>query len=390
MDEYIKKRMGVSDLRNELSSLIKQYKKHRNSYLFIYCACIAKRIPDASMRQDDYYVFHDLLANKDDVRSVDIYIETPGGSAETAEDIVTFLRERFEKVSFIVSGEAKSAGTLMVLSGDEILMTETGSLGPIDAQVSIGRYVTSAYDYNEWVEQKRQEAKKKGALNPFDATMIAQITPGELSGVFHALEYAKDLAKKWLVDYKFRTWKTTETQKKPVTSDMKKKRADEIARELANHRRWRSHGRSIKIDALREELKLKITKVDDDPVLRDIVYKIQVVCRLLFSTSNIYKIFATKDNSIYKQATGGVVPRTPPMAKKPDVVEVSVTCEKCGRKHKLYAKFKVDPQIDADFDKKGFTKFPRDGKLKCGCGFEINLSGVRNQLEMQVGKRMVV
>jgi len=67
----------------------------------------------------------------------------------------------------------------MVLSGDEILMTETGSLGPIDAQMQIGRSVISAYDYTEWVELKREEAGKTGKLNPFDATMVAQITPGD-------------------------------------------------------------------------------------------------------------------------------------------------------------------------------------------------------------------
>ena len=63
-----------------------------------------------------------------------MYIETPGGSGETAEEVVKFLRNNFDTVSFVVSGEAKSAGTIIVLSGDEILMTETGSLGPIDAQ----------------------------------------------------------------------------------------------------------------------------------------------------------------------------------------------------------------------------------------------------------------
>ena len=65
-----------------------------------------------------------------------MYIETPGGSGETAEEVVKFLRNNFDTVSFVVSGEAKSAGTIIVLSGDEILMTETGSLGPIDAQMN--------------------------------------------------------------------------------------------------------------------------------------------------------------------------------------------------------------------------------------------------------------
>lgn len=60
----------------------------------------------------------------------------------------------------MIAGEAKSAGTILVLSGDNIFMTDTGSLGPIDAQVRIGRSVVSAHDYKEWIDLKREEALK--------------------------------------------------------------------------------------------------------------------------------------------------------------------------------------------------------------------------------------
>jgi ATP-dependent protease ClpP protease subunit len=39
-------------------------------------------------------------------------IETPGGSGEAAEEIVEFLYSKYNTVDFIISGEAKSAGTL--------------------------------------------------------------------------------------------------------------------------------------------------------------------------------------------------------------------------------------------------------------------------------------
>ncbi len=187
LSEYISKRMGGKELEAELRWLISEYNKLRGTYLFVYAAAIGKPIPSVPIEQADFYVIHDILSDKKSLSKVDIYLETPGGSGETAEEIVEFLHNNFNTVTFVVSGEAKSAGTIVVLSGDEILMTETGSLGPIDAQVKIGRSVVSAYDYIEWVNEKRKEAEEKGALSPFDATMVAQITPGELSGVFHAL-----------------------------------------------------------------------------------------------------------------------------------------------------------------------------------------------------------
>jgi len=139
LNEYISKRMGGKELEAELQRLISQYNKLRGTYLFVYAAAIGKPIPSVAIEQADFYVIHDILSNKKSQNKVDIYLETPGGSGETAEEIVEFLHNNFDTVTFVVSGEAKSAGTIIVLSGDEILMTETGSLGPIDAQVKIGR-----------------------------------------------------------------------------------------------------------------------------------------------------------------------------------------------------------------------------------------------------------
>lgn len=182
------------DLEAELLRLIAEYNKIRDTYLFVYCVAFTKNIPTIPLEQPDFYIFRDLLSQKTSHRKIDIYLETPGGRGETAEEIVRFLRKHFDTVSFVISGEAKSAGTIIALSGDEILLTETGSLGPIDAQMKIGRSIISAYDYIDWVEKKREEAEKNERLNPFDATMVAQITPGELGNVFHALKFAERIS----------------------------------------------------------------------------------------------------------------------------------------------------------------------------------------------------
>lgn len=389
MNEYINKRLGGPELESELLRLIAEYNKLRNTYLFVYTAAIGKQIPTIPLEQSDFYIIRDLLSSKRNLQKLDVYLETPGGSGETAEEIVKFLHNNFNTVSFVVSGEAKSAGTIIVLSGDEILMTETGSLGPIDAQMKIGRSIVSAYDYIEWVEEKREEAGKQGSLNPFDATMIAQISPGELGSVFHALKFAEDLVVEWLIKYKFKEWNTTETHKRIVTEEMKKERAGKIANELTNHSKWRSHGRSIKIEDL-EEIGLKITRVDNYPKLAEIVYRIQTVCRLIFETTTAFKIFATQDNKIFKQAVPTGSPIRIPQLQIPEVVEIEQKCLKCGNSHKIYAKLIANPQIDIDLKKKGFTSFPKDVKIKCNCGFEMDLLGIKNQIEMQTGRKIII
>ena len=389
ISEYINRRLGAPELESELLKLISEYNKLRDAYLFVYAAAIDKPIPAVALEQADFYVIRDLLAGKKDIKTVDMYIETPGGRGETAEDIVKFLRNNFDTVSFVVSGEAKSAGTIIVLSGDEILMTETGSLGPIDAQMKIGRSTVSAYDYIEWVEEKRNEAEKQGVLNPFDATIVAQITPGELGSVFHAQKFAEDLVVEWLVNYKFKKWTVTETREIPVTDQMKREQAEKIAKALTDRSKWKLHGRSIKIDDL-GGIGLKVTKIDNTPKLAEIVYRIQTVCRLLFDSTHTFKIFATKDNKIFRRAVPIGAP--PKMPEKPiaDVAEIEQKCPKCGESYKMYAKLAPDPKIDVDFKNKGFIAFPKDAKITCKCGFEIDLLGIKNQIEIQTGRKIIV
>jgi len=388
MNEYINRRFGAPELESELLRLISEYNELRGTYLFVYVAAIGKPIPAVPLEQADFYVIRDLLTDKKDFRKIDIYLETPGGSGETAEEIVRFLRNNFDTVSYVISGEAKSAGTIIVLSGDEILMTESGSLGPIDAQMKIGRSIISAYDYIEWVEGKRREAEEHGRLNPFDATMVAQITPGELGNVFHALKFAEELVIEWLIKYKFKKWTVTETRKLPVTEALKRKRAEEISHELTNHSKWRLHGRSIKIDDL-EEIGLKITRIDKDPQLADIIYRIQTVCRLLFETTTSFKIFATRDDKIFRQAVPVGSQINVPKLHVPDVVEIEQKCPKCGIVHKIFAKFTSNLQLDLDFEKKGYKPFPKDDKIICACGFEIDLSGIKNQVELQTRRKII-
>lgn len=221
----IDKRLSSSELQNELISLIKRYNDYnseKTTYLFVYASAIGKPIPDIPLSMDDYYNIYDML-RKVEAKNLDFYIETLGGSGEAAEAIAEFVHEQFDKISFVISAEAKSAGTILVLSGDEIYMTRSGSLGPIDAQVKIGRTVISAYDYMDWVKRKKKKAEKDKSLSPFDATMIAQISPGELEGVNNALKFAEEMVKEWIAKYKFKNWTETETNHKKVTDDMRKK-----------------------------------------------------------------------------------------------------------------------------------------------------------------------
>lgn len=396
LNEYVTKRLGVLELQAELQRLITSYNRQTGSYLFVYAADINKartRGVDVSLEQDDFYIIQDVL-RETSKSNIDFYLETPGGSGEAAEEIAKFLRKKFSKVTFVIAGEAKSAGTILALSGDEILMTDTGSLGPIDAQVKIGRAVVSAHDYKEWVDTKRIEAEQNGNLNPFDAIMVAQISPGELFGVINSLEFAKDLVREWLEKYKFKSWTRTKTKGLEVTESMRKERANEVAELLCNHTAWRTHGRSLKIEDLAEVL--LINRIDNDPKLADIVYRIKTVVRLIFDGSTIYKIYFLEDFKLTKtfSVSSGNIPAPNPVGsarknRKIDGLEIEVKCPNCGKGHRVNGYLDIESDAIKRANLRTNPNITENHILVCdNCKFEIDLEPIKSQVETQTKRKV--
>lgn len=395
LNEYLNKKKGFFYYQTELQTLIKKYNKHTGRYLFIFATDTSKGRNGAnvSLDQEDFYNIQDILRDLDQEK-IDVYIETPGGSGEAAEEIARFLRKKFKEVNFVISGEAKSAGTILALSGDNIYMTETGSLGPIDAQIKIGRNVVSAHDYHEWVSEKREEAIKKGRLNPFDAIMISQISPGELKGVENSLEFAKDLVSEWLEKYKFKNWSVTETNKTVVTSEKKKERAKEVANYFANHTEWRTHGRSLKIEDLSEIL--LIDRIDDDNILADVVYRIMTLIRLIFSSSNNYKMYYSEDIKLHKSITNSngnnfSLPFKAPHKGNPQAtinqIDFKIACPKCKKHHKIIGYPGLEPEKIKELGLPITKNIDNNSILTCdSCKFAIDLKPYKNNIEQQTNK----
>ena len=64
-----------------------------------------------------------------------LILSTYGGDPDAAYRIARFLQARYERFTLFVNGYCKSAGTLIALGADELVMSEFGELGPLDTQV---------------------------------------------------------------------------------------------------------------------------------------------------------------------------------------------------------------------------------------------------------------
>lgn len=101
--------------------------------LIIYVADFLNKGKVQAVRGDVLIDLEDIEGFKETMetiagRVVDVLVQSPGGSAEAAESIVELLRTRFQEVRFLIPGVAKSAATMLVMSGDILLLDNSSEL----------------------------------------------------------------------------------------------------------------------------------------------------------------------------------------------------------------------------------------------------------------------
>lgn len=192
-----------------------------------------------------------------------VMLETTGGYIEVVERIYSIFRRHYQNVYFIVPNYAYSAGTVLVLSGDEIYMDYFAVLGPIDPQMET--------ENDKFVSGLGYLAKFKeltntinGAGSPEEvraelAYLLKKFDPAELFDLEQAKKHSEELLEEWLSKHKFKDWNERKTSREQVSEADRKARAKEIAEIMGDPERWHSHGRGISLKQLTsEEIKLKI------------------------------------------------------------------------------------------------------------------------------------
>lgn len=83
---------------------------------------------------------YDLFVNQLDrigvVKRISLYLYTRGGATLAAWSIINLIRQFCDEVEAIVPSKAHSAGTLMCLGANKIVMTKQATLGPIDPSIT--------------------------------------------------------------------------------------------------------------------------------------------------------------------------------------------------------------------------------------------------------------
>lgn len=92
---------------------------------------------NAPIARDDTVGFVDLVHNVDPGAKIDLMLHTIGGDIDEAEKLIRLLQARVGEggdIRVVIPDYAKSAGTIIALGANSILMSDSSELGPIDPQ----------------------------------------------------------------------------------------------------------------------------------------------------------------------------------------------------------------------------------------------------------------
>ena len=245
---------AVHAIRYQRQHLIREIQETTNTALLCYVGGAG-----TSVSRDDAVFFGDLLHNVPRGKPIDLLLHTGGGDIDAAEKLMSMLSDAAgtAPLRVIVPDYAKSAGTLMALGANLIIMSDSSELGPIDPQIetqdSEGRITVVAVQnhldaYKECFDLVNLEPDNKAAqimLKTFDASRIHKYKAAQMR--------AKKLAEKMLKSRMFRDEPFLPTA--PAAA-------------LMNNNEYQSHGQMIGINEAKK-ISLKVdSRTPDDPLWR--------------------------------------------------------------------------------------------------------------------------
>lgn len=218
---------------------------------------------------------------------LDLIIHSPGGSLESTDQIVQYLRAKYDYIRAFVPQNAMSAATMLACACDEIVMGKQSAIGPIDPQITIPNPNGStlqlpAYSILEDFETAKREIQEDQGKAAVWLPKVMQIPIGTLDYCKKTIEVSKEKVEAWLNTYMFRN-----------EADNK---AFEIAAWLGDFEQHKTHGRPISCELARNR-GLKVVALEDDQELQEKVLSVFHAIMLTFDTTTCLKIIENHEGN---------------------------------------------------------------------------------------------
>ena len=186
--------------RYQRQTLINQIQESTKHSLICYVSGIECMIDDS-----DTMPFVDLLHKAPRNRDIDLLLHTPGGIVDAAEKLMGMMRRHVGEgeLRIIVPDFAKSAGTVMVLGADSVVMSDMSELGPIDPQARLFGRWQSVQNYLD-AYSEHANVLKTDPGNVASQIMLGKLDPATLIMFENAVNRARQAAENLLIHGMFR------------------------------------------------------------------------------------------------------------------------------------------------------------------------------------------
>ena len=238
-----------------------------------------------SINMEDINGFMAGVHGQDFSKNLLLILHTPGGMAEAAQTIVDYLRSRFSGIDFLVPTFAMSAGTMIALGCDRIIMGRQSQLGPTDPQLIVGDRPFSAHSIVEQFEEAKGQISGNPLLAHAWAPVLRSFGPALLQEARKSISYGQTLVQDWLQKYMFS--QRPDSERLAIT----------VAEHFGGNQHG-SHGRRIDRNEARAQ-QLNIVDLEEDQQLQDDVLTLYHLTTIAFEMTPATKSVASSNGRLW-------------------------------------------------------------------------------------------
>jgi ATP-dependent protease ClpP protease subunit len=162
----------IEPKKDEFSELLEQVEEtndskiifinHRSSTPAIMGMPLPFGESHSTLSQKDAIKIIDILRDIPEKKTLDIILNTTGGSVGAAEIIINALHNHHGKIRFYIPHYAQSAGLLLALMGNDIYLGKNGFVSPFDPQLGYG---ISAASVKRFCDNRRSRNGSESGVN---------------------------------------------------------------------------------------------------------------------------------------------------------------------------------------------------------------------------------
>jgi len=203
--------------RTERREIIKQIEETRKSRVICYLTSDRPNA-EAAINKDVLPLFYEHLESMGDAANIDLFIYTSGGDTLAAFGIARLLREFSNTIGVLIPQRCHSAGSLIALGANSIVMLRGATLSPIDPSIMgplnpviepplapqrqvLPLSVESVAGFKDLVTQD-WDIKGEEALTAAFRMLAEKVHPLALGNVYRARQQIEELAKTLLADHR--------------------------------------------------------------------------------------------------------------------------------------------------------------------------------------------